>query len=160
MFSYPEGHLGWQARKSWWRGASLSPPVRQAALLQCVTFTDTVQLNASLMQLTKAEQKEAAGSARRLFQNHRLPDRTFRDILLDVWKCLPCLKIVICLLLDFSRSLGWVTLVCMRRLFRQHCTSWVLDICGHRSSSSAGLSETASCSCHTLHHIGWVSWLA
>jgi hypothetical protein len=42
-----------------WRGASLSPPVRQATLSQCETFTDTVQLNASLMQLTKAEQKEA-----------------------------------------------------------------------------------------------------
>jgi len=41
--------------KRGWRGAFLSPPVRQAALSQCKTFTDTVQLNASLMQLTKAE---------------------------------------------------------------------------------------------------------
>ena len=113
-----------------WRGASLSPSVRQAALSQCETFTDTVQLNVSLMQLTKAEQKEAAGSAWRLFQNHRLPDKTSRDILLDIWKCLPCLKIVTCLLHDFSRSLGWATLVYTRRLFRQQCTSWVLDICG------------------------------
>ena len=67
-------------------GASLLPPVRQAALSQCETFTDTMQLNASSMQLTKAEQKEAADSARRLFQNHRLPDKTSRDILLDIWK--------------------------------------------------------------------------
>jgi predicted secreted Zn-dependent protease len=45
---------------------------------------DTVQLNASLMHLTKAEQKEAAGIARRLFQYHRLSNKTSRDILVDI----------------------------------------------------------------------------
>lgn len=101
-----------------WRGAFLSPSVRQAALSQCKTFTEAVQLNASVTQLTKAEYKETAGSARRLFQYHRLPDKSpalFLWIFGNVYLSKNCYMFIARFLAE--PRLG-------------NTTSWVLDTCG------------------------------
>jgi hypothetical protein len=103
---------------------------RRGTQLYSAKRSRTVQLNVSSYELTKVKQTETAGSAGRLFHYNRLLDKTSRDILLAIWKRLRRLKIVLCLFHDFSGNLGEGTLVCMRRLFRQHCRSWVLDTCG------------------------------
>lgn len=98
--------------------AFLSPSVRQAALSQCKTFTEAVQLNASVTQLTKAEYKETAGSARRLFQYHRLPDKSpalFLWIFGNVYLSKNCYMFIARFLAE--PRLG-------------NTTSWVLDTCG------------------------------
>jgi hypothetical protein len=102
---------------------------RRGRQLYSAKRSRTVQLNVSSYELAKTKQMETAGSAWRLFQYQRLLDKTSRDIFLAIWKRLRRQKIVICLFHDLSGNLGGGTLVCMRRLFRQHCRSWVLDIC-------------------------------